>query len=131
MLKKAGSQSITVVDGVSGIFGSETGITVSPAAAAQFILSAPSSVSKGTAFSVTLTVEDAFGNVVIGYVGTVHFTSSDATGILPADYTFTAGDAGVHTFVNKATLKKKGVQTITVTDTLNSALNSTDTFDVE
>ena len=73
----------------------------------------------------TLTVEDAYGNVVTGYVGTVHFGSSDSTATLPANYTFTAADAGLHTFTNKTTLKKKGTQTITVTDTLNSALTAT------
>jgi uncharacterized delta-60 repeat protein len=130
-LKRAGSQSITATDTMTNtLVGSESGIMVQPAAASQFILSAPSSVSKGAKFSLTVTVEDAFGNVVTGYVGTVHFTSSDSTATLPADYTFTAADAGVHTFVSKATLRKRGTQTITVTDTQNSALTATDSINV-
>jgi hypothetical protein len=91
-LKTVGSQSILVTDTVTGsITGSEAGITITPAVASQLILSAPSSVTRGAAFSLTLTVEDAYGNVVTGYVGTVHFTSSDSTATLPTDYTFTAG----------------------------------------
>jgi uncharacterized delta-60 repeat protein len=130
-LKKAGSQSITATDTATNTtFGGEAGIVVQPAAASQFILSAPSSVSRGAKFSVTLTVEDAFGNVVTGYVGTVHFTSSDGTATLPANYTFTAGDAGVHTFTSAFILRTRGKQTLTVTDTQNSALNATDSINV-
>jgi uncharacterized delta-60 repeat protein len=130
-LKTAGSQSLTATDTVTGsITGSDQSITVTPAVASQFILSAPSSVKSGSKFSVTLTVEDAYGNVVTGYVGTVHFSSSDGTATLPVDFTFTAADAGVHTFTNKAILKKRGAQTITVADTLNTALTTTDTISV-
>jgi uncharacterized repeat protein (TIGR03803 family) len=129
-LKTAGSQSITTGDTVTGITGSESGIVVKPAAASQYILSAPSSVRHGTAFSLTLTVEDAYGNVATGYVGTVHFTSSDTTATLPADYTFTAADAGVHTFTSAPILRKRGTQTITVTDTQDSAQTATDSINV-
>jgi hypothetical protein len=128
-LKTAGSQSITAADTTGTVIG-EVGITITPAAASQFLLSAPSSVTKGSAFSLTLTVEDAYGNVVTGYVGTVHFTSSDSSATLPANYTFTAGDAGVHTFTSTAILRKRGTQTLSVTDTQNSALTTTDTINV-
>ena len=47
-------------------------------------------------------VKDAFGNTATGYTGTVHFTSTDGQAVLPADYTFTAGDAGIHTFTRHA-----------------------------
>src|SRR5262249_31170847 len=58
----------------------------------------PSSVTAGVAGTVTVTAKDASGNTATGYRGTVHFTSSDSQAALPADYTFTAADAGVHTF---------------------------------
>jgi adhesin/invasin len=70
-----------------------------------------------------LTVEDAYGNIVTGYTGTVHFTSSDKSALLPANYTFTAADKGVHTFTGLV-VRKKGKQTITITDTLNGSLTS-------
>jgi len=130
-LKTAGVQSLTATDTVTpGITGSDVGIVVTPAAASQFLLSAPSSVRSGSKFSVTLTVEDAYGNVVTGYVGTVHFTSSDSTGTLPKNYTFTAGDAGVHTFTNAFILKKKGTQSLTVTDIANGTLTASDNISV-
>ena len=50
------------------------------------------------AHNVTVTAKDAYGNMATGYTGTVHFTSSDGQAVLPANYTFVAGDAGIHTF---------------------------------
>jgi hypothetical protein len=128
-LKTAGNQSITVADTTGTVIG-EVGITITPAAAAQLVLSAPSSVTHRTTFSVTLTVEDAFGNVVTGYRGTIHFSSSDSSATLPANYTFTAADAGVHTFTQAFILRTKGKQTLTATDTQNSALTTTDSINV-
>jgi hypothetical protein len=78
---------------------------------------------------VTLTVYDAYGNVATGYTGTVHFSSSDGKAALPANYTFTAADAGVHTFT-KMILRTKGTQSLKVTDTLNSGLSATDFISV-
>lgn len=131
-LKTAGSQSITATDTVfSSITGSEAGIVVSPAAASQLILSGPSDVQNRVAFSLTLTVEDAYGNVVTGYTGTVHFSTNDPGARLPADYTFTAADAGVHTFTNAFVLvlpnkHQPQFMNIFVTDTQNSNLTGGD-----
>jgi hypothetical protein len=125
-LKTAGSQSITATDTATGsITGSESGIVVTPAAASAINISAPASVRSGKAFSVTVTVLDAYGNVATGYTGTIRFSSSDSSASLPANYAFKASDAGLHTFTNKMTLKKKGTQTLTVTDTQNSELTAT------
>jgi hypothetical protein len=130
-LKTAGTQSITATDTATGsITGIESGIVVKPAAATKFVLSAPSSAKSGAKFSVTLTVEDAYGNVVTGYTGTVHFSSSDSKATLPKNYTFTSSDAGVHTFSSAFILKKTGTDTITVTDIVNSALTATDSISV-
>jgi hypothetical protein len=74
----------------------------------------------GTPFTVTVTAQDANGNTVTGYRGTVHFTGTDPQAVLPGNYTFTAADAGMHTFT--VTLKKAGNQTITATDTLTSSI---------
>ncbi len=129
-LKTAGTQSITAVDTTtSGLAGTGAGITVNPAAASQFIISAPSNVHAGVAFSLTLTVEDAYGNVVTGYTGTIHFTSTDSQAKLPKNYMFTASDKGAHTF-SGLVLRKKGTQKITITDTLNSSLTGSLTENV-
>jgi hypothetical protein len=60
----------------------------------------------------------------------VNFSSSDAKAILPANYTFTATDNGVHTFTNGVTLKTKGTQTVTVTDTVTSSITGTTSVSV-
>jgi hypothetical protein len=123
-LKTAGTQSITATDTmIPALTSSESGITVNAAAASKIIISAPSSVSAGVAFSLTLTVEDAYGNVVTGYTGTVHFSSTDNKATLPKNYTFAAADKGVHTFTGLV-LRKKGNQKITIADTLNSSLTA-------
>ena len=75
----------------------------------------PSPIQAGVAGNFTVTALDAFGNIATGYGGTIHFTSSDGQAVLPANYTFTAGDGGVHTF--SATLKTAGSQSLIATDT--------------
>jgi hypothetical protein len=127
-LKTVGTQSITATD-TSSLTGTESGITVNPAAASQFILHAPSSVTAGQSFSLNVTVEDAYGNVVIGYAGTIHFSSTDKRAKLPTNYTFTASDKGVHTFTGLV-LYTRGNQKITITDTHNSALTDSAIVDV-
>jgi hypothetical protein len=130
-LTTAGTRSVTVADPLTGGRVATTGaIAVSPAAAAKFILTAPASVTRGAAFSLTLSVQDAYANVVTGYTGTIHFASTDGTATLPVNYTFTATDAGVHTFTSAFTLRKRGTQTIRVTDVVNNALAATAGFNV-
>jgi len=125
-LKTAGKQSITAADTlISALKATEGGITVNAAAASKFIITAPTSVKIGIAFSLTLTVQDTYGNVVIGYTGTVRFTSTDNTATLPANYTFTAADQGVRTFTGLV-LRNRGKQTIAIADTLNGGLTATE-----
>ena len=66
-----------------------------------------------------MTVVDAYGNVVTGYRGKVHLSSSDARGGTQ-DYTFSSSDNGVHTF--SYTFNALGTQTVTATDTSSSSL---------
>jgi ELWxxDGT repeat protein len=129
-LKTAGTQSLTATDTTTAsITGTQGGITVTPAGASRFLISAPSSVHAGVAFSLTLSVEDAYGNVVTGYTGTVHLSSTDTRATLPRNYTFTAADQGVHTFTGLV-LRTRGFRRITITDTLNTALTGNVIVDV-
>jgi ELWxxDGT repeat protein len=124
-LDKAGGQSVTVVDTSNGSIAGTTSVSLSAAAVSSFTATGfPSPTTAGNAGNITITALDAYGNIATGYTGTVHFTSSDAQAALPADYTFTSGDAGVHVF--STTLKTAGTQSITATDTANSSLTSTD-----
>jgi hypothetical protein len=120
-LKTAGSQSITATDTkTASLTGSQTGISVVAAAAFRLLIAAPASASAGKSFTITVSVVDAYGNVVTGYRGTIHFASSDHRGILPADYTFTGADNGVHSFA--VTFKSRGNQSLTATDTKTSSI---------
>jgi hypothetical protein len=80
----------------------------------------PSPVTAGTSGTLTVQVEDAFGQLVTGYRGTVALSSSDKRASLPGSYVFTAADAGQHTF--SATLVTAAKQVITATDTVNSVI---------
>src|SRR5207249_3082526 len=120
-LRTTGSQTITVTDTAAGsITGSATLTVTPPSTATHLLVSAPASSTAGAAFSFTVTALDANNNTVAAYTGTVHFTSSDAQAALPANYTFTNTDAGVHSF--SATLKTTGSQSLTGTDTVNSGI---------
>ena len=97
--------------------------------ATQFQISALAQVTSGTPFDVTVTALDANGLTAVGYVGTVTLSSTDTDPgvVLPPDYTFTAGDQGVHTFVGGITLITVGNQTITATDTADQTITGTAT----
>jgi hypothetical protein len=113
-LRTAGAQAITVADTTISATGVAS-VAVSPGAAAIFdITGAPSMVTSGQTFNLTLTVRDAYGNVVPSFTGTVTFASSDKKAVLPANYTFKAADQGVHSF--SVTPRSAGTQTITVAE---------------
>src|SRR5437870_5017904 len=80
-------------------------------------VTAPATVTAGQAFTLTVTAVNDQGNLVAGYTGTVHFSSSDtAPGVvLPADSTLTNGQG---TF--SMLLATAGPQTVTVADAPNS-----------
>jgi hypothetical protein len=106
------------------------------ATAASFRLDAPASVTAGVPFDVTVTALDPFGQAALGYTGTVTFgtTDPDPGVVLPADYTFTSGDGGVHTFTDTGlgdtTLVTPGEQSLVVTDTADGTINGTSTLTV-
>jgi len=86
----------------------------------------PSDTVAGSADTFTITARDAFGAPTC-YTGTVHFTASNnSNAIVPADYTFTPGDAGSHVFA--VTFFRAGQWSVTVTDTVNPPLTATSTF---
>ncbi len=124
-LETAGTQSITATDtATSTITGADGGIAVAPAAAATLAITGfPSTVQPGAAQGFTVVADDPYGNIATGYTGTVHFTSTDAQATLPANYTFTATDAGQHAF--SVTLQTPGTQSITATDTVTSSIKGT------
>jgi hypothetical protein len=130
-LKTAGPQSLTVKDAANSSVasGSVSGITVNPAATSLLQLTGiPASLTAGTSFSFTVTAKDTYGNITPSYTGTVTFSSTDGQAGLPASYTFTSGDAGIHTY--SAALKTAGTQSLTVQDTASSSVASSTVFGI-
>jgi len=80
----------------------------------QFALdiSAPATAAAGVPFTITVTAKDGLGATLTSYTGTIHFSSTDPSAILPADATLTNG---VGTFT--VTLLTAGTRVITATDT--------------
>jgi uncharacterized protein (TIGR03437 family) len=70
-------------------------------------------IAAGTSMLLAITAQDAAGNTVVGYSGTVHLTSTDPNAVLPPDTALTNGTV---TFSN-LTFNTKGVQMVTATDT--------------
>jgi hypothetical protein len=66
-----------------------------------------------------VTVVDAHGNVVTGYCGRVHLSSTDPRQGTQ-DYSFSNSDNGVHTF--SFTFNSLGLQTLNLVGTSNSSI---------
>jgi hypothetical protein len=127
VLETAGAQTIIASDSVlSSVTGASNAITVNPAAAAKFNITAelpvyPGITSGPKSFATTrlltnfsVTAVDSFGNPVPTYSGTLEFMSSDSAASLPASATITGGAGTL-----SATLMTVGSQTLTVLDTVN------------
>jgi hypothetical protein len=98
------------------------------ASATTFVVSAPGMVQSGVPFDMTVTAIDPFGQVAVGYTGTVTFgtTDTDPGVVLPADHGFVLDDGGMHTFTDtgrgEITLVTPGDQTLTVMDTADNTI---------
>jgi putative cell wall-binding protein len=90
------------------------------AAATHFSVSAPASAVVGNAVTVTVTALDGSNAIATTYAGTVHFTSTDAGDVRPADSTFSGG---VGSF--SVTFSSAGTKHVTVTDTSSSSITGT------
>jgi hypothetical protein len=120
-LKTVGSQTITATDSVTAsITGTSSATTVSAAPATHFTVTTPATVTAGSAFSITVNALDASNDLVMGYSGTVHFTSTDGHADLAANSMLSNGTAAL-----PAALKSLGAQTITATDTVTASITGT------
>ena len=130
-LETSGARLITVTDTVTAAMTGSESVTVTAAAAKTLKVSvAANPYVAGSAHSLTITALDTYGNVATGYRGKIHLTSSDSAAILPADYTFTATDAGVHKFTNGLTLKTAGARSVTATDKSSASITGSATVTV-
>jgi hypothetical protein len=105
---------------ISGSTGPILVTTPGPGQATHLELDTPLVVSVPTSFDVTVKALDAHGNIVPDYTGTVQLnvTGTASGSVQSTSYTFTAQDAGVHTFVDGATPQAgPGNLVITASDT--------------
>ncbi|MFL5308972.1 MAG: hypothetical protein ACJ79H_00825 [Myxococcales bacterium] len=98
----------------SGVDGSLR-LGVTPAAAASCaVIGAPASERAGKPVAVLVEFVDAFQNLAIQYLATVHFTSSDPRATLPPDTAFGGADSGERQFGFR--FGTVGAQTVTASD---------------
>jgi hypothetical protein len=117
----SGSQTLTATDTTTGSATGQASLTVDMVGAVtHFGIFTLGRALPGVPTPVLVVPLDANNHIVAGYTGTVHFTSSDGSATLPADYTFTASDHGLHLF--SVTFGTAGSQTVTATDTADSSL---------
>ena len=119
----AGDQTVTATTTSSPALTGSSPVTVSPGAASQFDLSVASQAQVAFALNAIVTVQDAFGNQVTAYRGTVKWSSSDGLASLPGSYSFTAADGGQHAF--SLMFGTAGSDTLTVKDQSKPSLMST------
>jgi hypothetical protein len=116
------SGTVTATDNALNVAGTTQATTLSGTGVlvANTLAITPGSfsIAAGMAQSVTITASTS-GTTVTTYTGTVRFTSTDGSATLPTAYTFTAADAGVHTFYGLSFVTA-GAQTLTATDSGNS-----------
>jgi hypothetical protein len=119
-LTRAGTQTLAVTDpNLPGLQATSV-ISVAPGALDHFQVSLPESAMAGDSTAVTVTAVDSFGNTLPDYSGQVHFTSTDATALLPSDSTLVNGTG---TF--SITLHTAGQQNISASDVNQSTLAGT------
>jgi alpha-tubulin suppressor-like RCC1 family protein len=122
-----GIQTISATDAQQGSVTGISGNVTVGGSATHFSVVAASPETAGSPFNFTVTALDVNGNVATSYAGTVKFSTSDsgALSAVPGNYTFLAGDDGVHTFTSGATLVTAPSQTITATDTVSGTITGT------
>jgi hypothetical protein len=90
-------------------------VVVTGAAVDHLAVNAPTIVTSGTPFTITVRAEDVYGNSACCYASTVSFSSSDPDAFLPTPYTFATTDLGAKAF-GRVILRNAGTQTISATD---------------
>ena len=125
----SGNQTLIASDNnTSGSTGTISGVSnpiaVSIETGTHFAITVPAGATAGSAFTITLTAEDAAYNTSTNYTGKVLLQISDKNSLAtyPTAYTFTSGDNGQHVFANGVVLGTAGPQLITAMDASHSSI---------
>ena len=86
------------------------------------VLTLPDPMGAGNPADATVTAYDANYQVATSYNGTIRFASGAAGVNLPADYTFTPGDAGRRTFPHGVTFSSPGTEIVRVSDVVQPVI---------
>ena len=105
-------QVVTTITAATGM------ITVSPAAASHFAVTAPKAAFAGSTLPFTVTAQDPFNNTATAYTGTAGFSSTDTAANLPP-ISILANGVGVFS----VTLNTLGTQILTATDKAASGIS--------
>jgi hypothetical protein len=89
------AEKVTFTAGAGALKGTSGTLTVSPAAAASFAVSAPGMATAGAGFRLTLAAIDPYRNMVTSYTGTATLTSSDGQVVSPGSVHLVNGTAVV------------------------------------
>ena len=125
-VQKVGLRTITATSIGAAVKGTAN-VTVVAGALSKFLVSGfPLTTVHNVAHSFTVIAQDAYGNTITNYLGTVQFTNAGGTALLPAPYTFTSKDKGKHVF--NATFQTMGAgQSLTVADQNDPSITGSET----
>jgi hypothetical protein len=112
---EAYTPTVVGVDGTVYAVSNATLFVVGEASGSHFSISAPTDVTAGSPFTITVTGQEASNITDPDYTGPVGFTSSDSRATLPGGYFFTGPEQGAQTFTG-VILRGAGSRTITVVD---------------
>ena len=105
--EKTGNHTITA--SAENMTNGTDEITVMPDLLKEFAVSGVSDPHDlGVLQSVTVVALDTYNNIKTDYVGTIMFGSSDLQAKKPAQYQFSEGDNGIHTFKNEVEFSQAG-----------------------
>jgi hypothetical protein len=112
----AGGYTVTASDQTTPSITISTGLTVTAASMNKLVITGPTTATAGVSGLYTVTAEDAYGNPILDYAGSITITSGDST---MSSVVNTALANGVEKF--DVTLNTAGLQTVGATDGVHTA----------
>jgi len=129
-LVDAQTTSLTVTQSSTGYTGTSSNFTVSAGGASNIQLSNPATQTAGTAFPVTISAFDAYGNTATGVSGQQAMTFSGPSNSPNGTAPLYPGSVNFANGVGQANVTLYDAQTTTLTGTLGSLSDATNSFTI-